>query len=131
MSDEKKLTPFDFVNAINSVTGRNIIVDEYTESQYNPFIINRAFSFGPDTCIQANEMNCRPHVPKKAQNLFLINIIAPRKRYNKWLKADKVENVNIIAEYYGYSYKKAKQALALLSDDQIEQIKEKLYKGGT
>lgn len=127
-NDKSSISPFDFVNAIHA--RRNLITDEWSEKQYNPYLINRALSFGSDTIIPANEVNCRPHLSKAAQNIFLINIIEPRKRYNKWLKGIKTENLDIICEYYGYSYKKAKQVLPLLTEDQINTIKEKLYKGG-
>lgn len=122
------LSPFDFISAIHQ--RRNLIVDEVSERQYNPYIINKGLSFGHDTIIPANEMNCRAHLPKKAQNIFFINIIEPRKRYNKWLKADKIDNAELVSQYYGYSIKKALQVLPLLSDDQLKAIKEKLYKGG-
>ena len=61
MSDEqlKSISPFDYVNAINH-TKDNIIVDEWTESQYKSFVVNKALSFSADTVIQANEMNSRP-----------------------------------------------------------------------
>ena len=124
------LTPFDFVDAIYS--RKNLIKDEHTERQYNSFLINRALSFGADTVIPANEMNCRPHLEKRMQNAFLINIVAPRKRYNKWLKGKvKTEDVLAVQEYYAYSYKKARECTPLLSEDQIRSIKEKLYKGGS
>lgn len=128
MSDVKKLSPFDFVNAIHQ--RQNLIVDDDTERQYNPFLINRALSFGHDTIIPANEMNCRAHLDKRAQNIFLINMIVPKKRYNKWLKAETVENVELVQHYYGYSISKARQVLPLLSEEEIQIIKEKLFKGG-
>lgn len=123
------ISPFDFVNAIHH-TKENLIVDEWSEKQYNPFIINKALSFGADTVIQANEMNSRPHLSKQAQFLFLLNIIKPKKRYNKWLKAEKIDDVEAIKEYYGYSNKKALQTLSILTREQIETIKTKLDKGG-
>jgi hypothetical protein len=125
---ESTISPFDFVNAIHE--RRNIITDEWSEKQYNPYLINRALSFGHDTIIPANEMNCRAHLDKRLQNTFLINIVQPRKRYNKWLKPEKLENLELVQQYYGYSIKKARHVLALLNDSQIKTIKEKLFKGG-
>ena len=87
-------------------------------------------SYGPDTVIQSNEMNSRPHLDKKLQFLFLINTIRPRKRYNKWIKAEKVDAIEVIKEYYGYSTEKARQVLPILSDSQINYLKEQLQKGG-
>jgi hypothetical protein len=42
----------------------------------------------------------------------------------------KVDNLEYVKEYYGYSNSKAKSALEILSDEQISAIKQKLNKGG-
>ena len=127
-NDKISISPFDFANAIYE--RRNLITDEWSEKQYNPYLINRALSFGHDTIIPANEMNCRAHLDNRLQNTFFINIVQPRKRYNKWLKPEKLENLELVQQYYGYSIKKARHVLALLNDSQIKTIKEKLFKGG-
>ena len=117
----KKISPFDFANSINT-TKENLIVDETTEKQYNPFIVNRAMGFGKDTVIAANEMNARPHVDNKLQYDFLKDVVRPTKRYNKWLKSEE-ENIETIQKFFGYSFMKAKETLKLLSNTQIESIK--------
>lgn len=123
------ISPFDFINAINH-SKENLIVDDWSEKQYIPYLVNRGLSFGSDTVIPANEVNSRPHLDKKLQFHFLINTVRPRKRYNKWVKAEKVEAIELIKTYYGYSTEKARQALSILTSVQIEHIKEKLKKGG-
>jgi hypothetical protein len=123
------ISPFDFVNAIH-YSKDQLIVDDWSEKQYNAFVINRALSFGVDTVIPANEMNCRPHVHQAAQFAFLINMVRPRKRYNKWLKAEKIENLEMVQQYYGFSAQKALSALSLLSADQLGFIKKQLSTGG-
>ena len=125
----EKISPFDFVNAIH-YTKEQLIVDDYTEKQYNPFIVNKSLSFGADTVIAANEMNSRPHVGKRLQFDFLINTIRPRKRFNKWLKAEKVEDIDVVKQYYNYNTDKAQQALRILTPDQLNIIKERLSTGG-
>jgi hypothetical protein len=123
------ISPFDFVNSIHH-TKEDLIVDEWSEKQYNPFIINKALSYGADTVIYANEMNSRPHIDKKLQYHFLINIITPKKRFNKWLKSEKIEAIDVIKEYYGYNNEKAHQVCSILSPEQIQQMKQQLNKGG-
>ena len=123
------ISPFDFANSINH-SKENLIVDDWSEKQYNPFIVNKSLSYGADTVIYANEMNARPHLEKRLQFDFLINTVRPRKRYNKWLKAETVDVLATVQEYYGYSIEKARQVLPLLSADQLEQIKNKLNRGG-
>ena len=107
-----------------------MIVDEWSEKQYNPFIVNKTLSFAMDTVIQANEMNSRPHLEKKLQFDFLINSVRPRKRYTKWIKAEKANNIELIKRYYKYNTEKAYQVVSLLSDEQLNTIKEKMFTGG-
>jgi hypothetical protein len=123
------ISPFDFINAIH-YSKENLIVDDWSEKQYNPWIINKGLSYGPDTVIPANEMNSRPHLDKILQFHFLINIIRPKKRFNKWIKAEKIDDLEVIKEYYGYSTEKAKQVLPLLDDKIIDDMKRKITKGG-
>lgn len=123
-------TPFDYVKAI-SFTKEDMIVDDITEKDYNPFIVNRALSMGIDTVLQANEMNQRHHLSKKLQFDFLLNSISKRKRFDKWQKADKSEELDYVRAYYNYSYPKAISALSVLSNQQIDTIKKKIdNKGG-
>jgi len=124
-----KISPFDFVNAIHH-TKEGLIVDEWSEKQYNGFIVNKALSFGLDTVVAANEMNSRPHLEKRLQFDFLINIVRPRKRFNKWLKAEKIEDLEVVKKYYNYNTDKALQALRILTPEQLIKIKEKLNTGG-
>lgn len=123
------ISPFDFINAIN-FDKKVLIVDDWSEKQYIPYIVNRGLSFGADTVIPANEMNSRPHLDRKLQFDFLINTIRPRKRYNKWVKADKVDAIELVKTYYGYSIEKARQALSILTSEQLDHLKQKLEKGG-
>lgn len=124
----KKLSPFDFLNAIN-YSKEQLIVDDDTEKQYTPFIVNRGLANSMDTVIYANEMNSRPHIPKAAQFAFLLKTVTKRKRYDKWAKAEVIENLEMVKEYYGYSDQKALEALEILSPQQLEYIRN--TKGGT
>jgi len=116
----KKISPFDYANSIYNKD--NLMIDERTEKEYNPFIVNRAMGFGKDTCIAANEMNSRPHLDNKLQYDFLMDVVRKGKRYNKWLKSEE-ENIEAIQKFFGYSFIKAKETLNLLSDTQIDIIK--------
>ena len=126
---QKAISPFDFANSIN-YTKENLMVDDWSEKQYNAFIINKSLSHGIDTVVAANEMNARPHLDAKLQYDFLQGFVRKKKRFNKWLKAEKEENLEIIKEYFGYSNVRAQEALRLLSETDIEAIKGLLKKGG-
>lgn len=116
----KKLSPFDYLNTITY--SKTDIMTEDNESQYPAFIINRGLGFGADTVIAANEMNSRTHIDYRMQYDFLRHVIRKSKRYNKWIKAEE-SNLEAVKEYFGYSYNKAKEALTLLSDKEIAEIK--------
>ena len=123
------MNPFDYLYAINE-TKKDIMVDDIAEREYNPFIINRGLSFFKYTILYANEMNRYHHLDNRVQFDFFINIIRKKKRWSKWIKASDVDNLELIKEYYGYSNEKAKSALSLMSNEQIEQLKQRIYKGG-
>ena len=80
---KKAISPFDFVNSIN-YSKENLIVDDWSEKQYNAFIINKSLSHGVDTVIAANEMNSRTHLDTKMQYDFLRGIIRKKKRFNNF-----------------------------------------------
>lgn len=110
---------------------KNLIEDEWSENQYNPHMVNLALSFSSDTIVQANEMNSRPFLSKKMQNLFLINTIRPKKRFTPWVKAEKSEDLDMVKKYYNYNTEKARSALKVLTAQQLDYIRERLNTGGT
>ena len=123
------MNPFEYVNAIN-LTKKDIMVDDVAEKAYTPFLINRSLSYFNDTILFANEMNRHHHIDHRLQFDFFINIIRKKKRFSKWIKPQEIENLELIKEYYGYSNEKAKSVLSLLNNDQIEELKHRIYKGG-
>jgi hypothetical protein len=121
----------DYLKAVNQ-TKEHLLdsEDQEWERKYPPFIVNKCVAPFPDTVMLVNEINQLPHVEKKLQFDFLLNSLRPRKRFTPWLKAKKLDNLEYVKEYYGYSNEKAKTALDILTDEQISAIKRKLYKGG-
>jgi hypothetical protein len=76
-------------------------------------------------------MNGYHFLDKKTQFHFYINSIRKKKRFGgKWLSQAKLKNLEYVKEYYGYSNEKAKDALNILTEEQIELIKISLLKGG-
>lgn len=120
---------FDYLNSIN-LNKQDIMVDDICEKAYNSFMVNRGLSYFADTVVIANEMNKHHQIDNKLQYHFFINMIRKRKRFSKWAKANKESDIDAVKEYYGYSNEKARQALTLLSPDQITIIKNKVSKGG-
>ncbi len=84
-----------------------------------------------DTLPEANEMNGYHFLSNKVQFDFLLNSIRKKKRFGgRWLKQAKLKNLEYVKEYYGYSNEKAREAINILTDEQIEHIKLSLFKGG-
>ena len=123
------MNPFEYINASN-YTKKDIMVDDIAEKEYNAFLVNRTLSYFPDTILYANEMNTKHHIDSRLQFDFFINIIKKRKRFSKWAKPIEIENLQLIKEYYGYSNEKAKSALSLMSNEQIDKLKQRINKGG-
>jgi len=123
------MNPFEYLNAIN-YSKKDIMIDDLAEKGYNSFMVNRGLSYFPDTVLYANEMNRCHHIDSRLQFDFLINITRKKKRFSKWFKPNEDENISILKEYYGYSNEKAKSVLSLLHINQIEDLKNRIYKGG-
>ena len=122
--------PFDYVNAILQ-NKKQLIVDEITEKDYLPFIVNRSLSYHKDCVLYANEMNRSHFIDKKLQNDFLLNTVRSQKRpFAKWIKSEKSEDLECIKTVFGFSDTKAREALRLLSKEQIQQLKEQTQTGG-
>ena len=123
------MNPFEFLNAIN-YSKKDIMIDDLAEKAYNGYMVNRGLSYFNDTVLLANEMNRYHHLDSKLQFDFLIHTIRKRKRFSKWLKPEESEAVEAVKEYYGYNDEKARQALTLLSNEQINELRLRVYKGG-
>ena len=125
------MSPFDFVKEI--LHGKNnLIVDALTEKEYKPFLVNRSISYHRDCIFQANEMNRRPLADSKMQYDFLLGSIRSYKRpFHKWTNKDKISaNIEAVKTAYGYSNEKSSKIIGLLSDKQLEQIRNVVSTGG-
>jgi len=121
----------DYLNSINFTKQDLMATEDITwEKKYPAYIVNRCLSYHYDTLIAANEMNGYHFLPKNMQYHFLLNIVRKKKRFAKFLKAEKLKNLEYVKEYYGYSNEKAKTALSILTKEQIETIRKSLQKGG-
>lgn len=125
--------PFDYVNSINQ-NKRNMMRgtenDALGESQYEPWLINNALSYFPDTILHANLMNQFHQLDKRPQYEFLINSIRSRKRFSKWVKSDINEDLLFVCEYYNCNKLVGRDYLSLLTSEQLNLMKEQKEKGG-
>ena len=59
-----------------------------------------------DCIMFANEMNKNHFIDKKLQYDFFINILRTKRRFSPWLRKDKIDDLDLIKKYYGYSNEK-------------------------
>ena len=126
------MKPFDYINSIN-FTKKNLMKgsenDELSEKSYVPYITNKTLSYFTDTLLYANEMNRYHFLDNRLQYEFYLNSIRKKKRFAKWAKADDNDELSMISEFYQISLSKAKEAIKILSPEQIKTIKDKMEQG--
>ena len=121
----------DYLNSINQSKKNIMDEDEDAVKGYPPFIVNKCMSGFTDSILFANEMNMHPHLDKKLQYDFYLNSLRKKKRFSPWLRQDKIKDLDYVKRHYGYSNEKAKQALRILTKEQLTFIKSKFDTGGT
>lgn len=122
----------DILNAIN-LTKQPLLDDDtdpFIEKEYAPFVVNRCLSYFPDTIFQANEMNRRHGLDSKLQFDYFLNAVRKRKRFSRWVKNIQPDDLEAVKAFYNYSNVRAREALTLLSDSDLERIKHLLDTGG-
>jgi len=123
------MNPFEYANDL--MVKESYDVDIEQRKDYKVFLINRSLSYQPDLIHIINEMNRYPDVEKKLHYDFLHSIIPKKKRPRKfWIKGKKLENLALVKEFFKYSNSKAETVLSVLTDGDIEYIKNKMNKGG-
>ena len=120
----------DWLNSINFTKTNLMDEDPDAKKDYAPFIINRCLSGHLDCILFANEMNKNHFLDKDMQYTFYLNTLRKKKRFSPWLRKDKIEDLETVKQYYGYSNEKAYQVLKILSNEQIDYIKQRLEIGG-
>lgn len=124
------MSPFDYLNSIND-SKVDLMTDQASEKAYNAFIVNRSLSYFPDTILLANEMNSKHHLGQKPQFDFLRITVRKKKRFIKWIKPEKILDLELIKNHYNYSDQKAREVLHLFDSDQIEAIRACSFRGGS
>ena len=122
------MNPFDFVKSITYT--KQDIMHDLNESEYEPFLINRALSYYQDCILYANEMNRRFELETRLQYHYLLNTIRKRKRFAKWIKSEKIDDLRIVMEYYQVSRAKAEEYLNIISENDIAILRNKMNIGG-
>jgi len=122
------MTPFDYIKIYMNGHECPEITKDYGALR---FIINRGMSLYPDALFLANDMNMNPGITNEMHRDFLFYATRKYKRpFAKWPKDVAEEDLKAVQEYYGYNQRKARQALAILTEDELMHIRTVLDKGG-
>ena len=122
------MSPFDYVDLILHKKKQD---ENFDIEGYAPFLVNRSLSYHMDCILYVNEMNIKPNIDKDLQYQYLLNSIRPMKRrFEPWQKSSVDKDIECVKEFFGYNNQKAKDALSILTDEQIAEIKIRIDKGG-
>ena len=131
MTDEApKKQAYDWRYENSIINGKKIEID----SDYDQWRINSILSKHKDTIFYVNEIN-KYKVTDQMHYDYLYNSIRKYKRYSKAISKEEKKKkeqetalISLISEYYKYNTLRAKEALKVLSPEQIEYIKKKIDK---
>lgn len=105
-------------------TKQDVLTDDDSIKEYNSYVVNKALSNYVDCVMFANEMNKNYQLHSRAQYDYLINSIRASKRsFAKWFKPEKQSDLEAIKLFFGYSDRKAREAIKLLTEEQITSIR--------
>lgn len=116
-----------FKEIIPSIMEKNVQA-EFEDKEYPAFVVNKALSFHYDTLPYAWIMDQNSHLDSRMQYDFLFHVVRKhRRKFVPWSKATKDGDIELIRRHYGYSYRKAIAAAQILTEAQIDELRE-LYK---
>jgi hypothetical protein len=107
-----------FENSINQKT-------EYLEdlTQYSQWRTDRYLSNFIDTIMYVNDVNLNPPLDDKLHYDYLFHSIKKRNRFYKKKKSIEDKNFLLISEVYKYNKQRTREALKILTSEQIEIIR--------
>lgn len=125
--------PFAYTNSI-TVDKKNMMRDtendSLAEKEYNPWFANKALSYYPDTILYANDMNINYHLDKRPQYEYLLNAVRRGKRWAKWVKEPKSDDLDVIMKVYNCNKSVARDYLKILTKEQLSQLHKTQETGG-
>ena len=106
------------------------LIDKYNQSDYPAFVVNRIYSLFPDTILLANELNQVSGIENRLQYKYYLYSVRTGKRFSPWLKHEISEDIQVIKDAYKVSTIKALEMRKVLSDGDIDELKQYLDEGG-
>lgn len=128
---EKPRYDWRYENSITS--GKEIEID----ADYSQWRTNSVLSNYRETILYANEMNCHYGVTNQMHYDYLYNSIRKKRmtgiketEKEKKQRKQKEELQSLVSDYYKYNIVRTKEALKILTAEQLNFIKNKNNKGG-
>jgi len=122
--------PFRFLTSIQE-SKEYLMNTDQDEKEYNSFLIARGLSYHIDCVLFINEISKYPDIPNKFHYDYLFHSIRKMKRkYSKWPKKIKDEELQMIMEFYKVNRKRAEEYQMLLTEDAIKEIEASMEIGG-
>lgn len=126
---EESVGLFDYLNDITANKNRLADRDEEFEKNYLPFMILRGLAGNVGDVLWANEINLYPSaITKRMHYDFLYYTLKQGRRYGKWLKESKNDEIVAIMEYYQIRRAVAEDMIDLMSREEIDHAL--TFKGG-
>jgi hypothetical protein len=124
IEEEKGPSPFDFIKSVSNTKQDMLSEDPELVKYYNAFIVNRGLSYFPDTVLLANDLNMYPDIPAVSQYYYYMGAIRKGKRFSKWEKPKKDDDISLIQKIYNVRLEVAKQYRKLISDKDMKNLHE-------
>jgi hypothetical protein len=127
----KMSNPFVYIDNISS-SRESIWEDSISDKEYNPYMVNRGLSQYRDTVLFAQVMNMNGQFvsPKMQYDFYRHAITSKKKRFAKWHKPDKLEEIEKLARHFGINIRDMENYVSLMSETDYEQLMRTLEKGG-
>ena len=75
-------------------------------------------------------MNAHINLDKDLQYSFYLNSLRKKRRFSPWERKQMIKDFELVKSFFKYSDQKTKDALRILTKDQIDLIKLKMDTGG-
>lgn len=112
----------DLKDYLNSINLKNDL-DKECLKKYPSYVVNKILANHIDCILHVNEMNQCYNLDKDLQYEYLLHIIRKSKRYSPWNKKKRDNDIELIRLAYGYNEIKAKQALDILTPEQLSLLR--------
>lgn len=127
----KKGYDWRYENSISS--GKKVPLD----GEYSQWRTNSVFANHRDVVLITNEVNINYNINDQMHYDYMFGSVRKEKRWaKKESKEEKKQREqeqalhNLVSDFYKYNAQRTKEALRILTPEQIEFIKERTYKGG-